>query len=58
MTFWRPAEEMRGVHGYWFTDASLMRIEMSKLAARAIYRCFNLIPETTYAANDRDHVRW
>jgi hypothetical protein len=31
---------------------------MSEEAARAIYRCFNLIPDLAEAANDRDSIRW
>lgn len=56
--FWRPAHEWRGTRRYWFTEASLMATEMSEAAAKAIYRCFNLIPEMGMPANDRDHVKW
>lgn len=58
MTFWRPANEQRGTRRYWFTDAALMQIEMSELAAKMVYRSFNLLPDIGHAANDRDHVRW
>jgi hypothetical protein len=56
--FWRPAHEWRGTRQPWFTSARLMTIVMSELAARAIYRSFNLLPELAEAANDRDSLRW
>jgi hypothetical protein len=31
---------------------------MSELAARAIYRAFNLFPDLAEPENDRDAIRW
>jgi hypothetical protein len=56
--FWRPAHECRGGRKLWFTNTRLMTIEMSELAAKMIYRCFNLIPDLVPAENDRDGLRW
>jgi hypothetical protein len=58
MTFWRAAHEWRATRQYWFTSSLLMTIEMSALAARSIYRCFNLVPDLGTPANDRDHCHW
>jgi hypothetical protein len=35
-----------------------MEVSMSELAARVIYRAFNLMPDLAEAANDRDGLRW
>jgi hypothetical protein len=56
--FWCPAHECRGGRKLWFTNTRLMTIEMSELAAKMIYRCFNLIPDLVPAENDRDGLRW
>ncbi len=56
--FWRPAYEWRGTRRPWFTNTSLMEVSMSELAARVIYRTFNLVPDLIEAANDRDGIRW
>jgi len=56
--FWRPAYEWRGTRRPWFTNARLMEVSMSELAARVIYRTFNLVPDLIEAANDRDGIRW
>lgn len=58
MIFWRPAYEWRGTRKPWFTNTRLMSTEMSQLAAKTIYRCFNLVPDIVPAANDRDKLRW
>ena len=58
MMFWRAAHEMRGTRQLWFTDTSLNEVAMSQLAAKAIYRVFNLLPALGSAANDRDHLWW
>jgi hypothetical protein len=56
--FWRPAYEWRGTRKPWFSNTSLMDVGMSAIAARVIYRCFNLIPDLPIAENDRDPWRW
>ena len=56
--FWRPAYEWRGTRRPWFTNTSLMEVSMSELAAKVIYRTFNLVPDLIEAANDRDGIRW
>jgi hypothetical protein len=58
MIFWRPAIEYRGTRKAWFTNPRLMMTGMSELAARTIYRCFNLVPDMAIADNDRDGCRW
>lgn len=58
MIWWRPAEDTRGCYGYWFLDARLDLVEMSRTAARAIYQVFNFRPAQMNAANDRDGLRW
>jgi hypothetical protein len=58
MIFWRPAYEWRGTRQPWFANPRLNEVSMSEEAARAIYRCFNLIPDLAEAANDRDSLRW
>jgi hypothetical protein len=35
-----------------------MSIVMSELAAKTIYRCFNLVPDMGTPDNDRDGLRW
>jgi hypothetical protein len=55
MIWFRPAR--RGVYRHWFTSPKLMNSEMSRFAAVAIYRCFNLFPWSEPAAND-DGLRW
>ena len=56
--FWRPAYEWRGTRKPWFTNTRLNEVEMSELAARTIYRVFNLLPVMMAAENDRDGLRW
>jgi hypothetical protein len=56
--FWRPAYEWRGTRKPWFTNTRLMTVEMSEIAAKMIYRCFNLVPDLEPADNDRDALRW
>lgn len=55
--FWRPAHELRGAYKPWFLTPSLNALEISQRAARAIYRCFNLMPGQAQSAND-DGKRW
>jgi hypothetical protein len=56
--FWRPAHEWRGTRKPWFINTRLMEVGMSELAARAIYRAFNLFPDLAEPENDRDAIRW
>jgi hypothetical protein len=58
MGFWRPAHEWRGTRKPWFINTRLMEVGMSELAARAIYRAFNLFPDLAEPENDRDAIRW
>jgi hypothetical protein len=56
--WWRPAHEWRGTRQPWFANPALNEVGMSELAAKVIYRCFNLLPDLVAASNDRDQLRW
>ena len=56
--FWRPAHEIRGVHGYWWDSPSTKLVELQGLAAKLFYSHFNTVHEYALAENDRDGKRW
>lgn len=58
MSFWRPAYELRGAHGYWWNSPLMRQIELSGLACKLFYDHFNVLPVFHDAANDRDGKRW
>lgn len=57
MAFWRPMYAPRKSEP-WYLSPLLMRIDMSRLAAKLIYRHVNILPVAKSYANDRDGVRW
>lgn len=58
MSFWCPAEQSRGAHGYWWNSALLKSLTLGGLAARLFYDHFKVLPSWAEAENDRDHIRW